>query len=532
LSVSVFSTPALFADKPAERTQVLDTMKRATRFMVEKVSCQGGYVWSYLPDFSRRWGELEARPSQIWIQPPGTGSMGHLFLDAYHATGDEYYYSAAEKVAEALMAGQHPSGGWNYLVDFAGPDSLREWYATIGKNAWRLEEFQHYCGNATFDDGGTSECAKFFLRLYLEKHDAKYRPPLERVLKFVLDSQYPSGGWPQRYPLCKGEDSSLEYSAYLTFNDDVSSGNIEFLLLCHQALPELGLREAILRAMNVFVISQGKPPQSGWGLQCDPVTFEPMGARSYEPKALATHTTAQNVEQLMRFYEMTGDPAFLAGVPAALAWLDAVRVNSDAAPYAQGRSHPTFVELGTNQPLYLHRAGSNVQNGRYFTDHDPRHTIGHYASFRFIDTEALRKRFQKLRQLDPDALRKKSPLAEKASPAPLPRFFVLARSRSSDLNSPLGEESSSTNLPSRVDRICHSLNAAGYWPTPLHMTSHAYRAEGPKEMVTGDFGESRVGDETDTSPYMSSESVQGISTGAYIQRMATLIEWVDQNQLR
>ena len=71
---------------------MLETMKRATTFMVEKVSTNGGYVWSYLPDLSRRWGEMEARPTMIWIQPPGTATMGHLFLDAYHATGDEYYY--------------------------------------------------------------------------------------------------------------------------------------------------------------------------------------------------------------------------------------------------------------------------------------------------------------------------------------------------------------------------------------------------------------------------------------------------------
>ncbi len=54
--------------------------------------------------------------------------MGHLFLDAYHATGDDYYYRAAEQVASALMRAQHPSGGWNYIADFAGEASLKDWY--------------------------------------------------------------------------------------------------------------------------------------------------------------------------------------------------------------------------------------------------------------------------------------------------------------------------------------------------------------------------------------------------------------------
>ncbi len=118
---------------------------------------------------------MEAYPSMIWIQPPGTATVGHLFLDVYHATGDEYYYEAAREVALSLIAAQHPSGGWNYLHDFAGEESIRRWYDTIGKNGWRLEEFHHYYGNATFDDAGTAEASQFLLRMYLEKRDERIR---------------------------------------------------------------------------------------------------------------------------------------------------------------------------------------------------------------------------------------------------------------------------------------------------------------------------------------------------------------------
>ena len=40
-------------------------MLRSTRYMVEQVSTNGGYVWYYLPDFSRRWGEMEAYKTMI-----------------------------------------------------------------------------------------------------------------------------------------------------------------------------------------------------------------------------------------------------------------------------------------------------------------------------------------------------------------------------------------------------------------------------------------------------------------------------------
>ena len=186
---------------PVSRERVLETMKRATRFMMDTVSYRGAFVWNYLPDFSRSWGEMEAKPTMGWVQSPGTPGIGHLLLDAYHATGDEYYYEAAEKVAGALIWAQLPCGGWNYCFDFAGEASLKDWYNTIGKNGWRLEEFQHYYGNATFDDAATPEAANFILRMYVEKYDPKYKPTLDKAIGFVLESQYPIGGWPQRYPL-------------------------------------------------------------------------------------------------------------------------------------------------------------------------------------------------------------------------------------------------------------------------------------------------------------------------------------------
>ena len=113
-----------------------DAMLRATKYMVEKVSTNGGYVWYYTPDLSRRWGEMEAYKTMIWVQDAGTVSMGHLFLDAYEVTNNEYYYDAAAKAASALIWGQSHEGGWNYMIDFAGDRSLKEWYNTIGKNGW------------------------------------------------------------------------------------------------------------------------------------------------------------------------------------------------------------------------------------------------------------------------------------------------------------------------------------------------------------------------------------------------------------
>ena len=493
-------------------------MKRATTFMVEKVSTRGGYVWSYLPDLSRRWGELEARDTMIWVQPPGTPTMGHLFLDAYHATGDEHYYRAAANAADALVAGQLPSGGWNYLIDVAGPASQRDWYATVGKNAWRLEEFQHDWGNGTFDDGGTAESAELLLRLYLEKREPRFKAALDKAVQMVLDSQYPVGAWPQRYPL-KNEFShhgKPDYTSFLTFNDDVTAGNIDFLSKCYQALGDPRLSDAIRRGMDSFLVTLQPAPQAGWALQYTP-ELKPAGARTYEPTSLVTHTTAANVAHLLEYYRLTGDAKFLARVPEVLDWLDAVKLPADVVAVAGGRSHPTFVEVGTNQPLYVHRRGSNVMNGEYYVDRDPRKTLAHYGSFRQIDVARLRRDYLEAKALSPESLQKASPLA--AAPwkaTPLPRYFVA------------DSQGSRATTPDRVAIVLASLDEQGRWLSELGTTSHPYRGDGPREPAPGDFSQTQVGDQTDTSPYRV-EHLLGISTQAYIRNMSELIRYVRED---
>ncbi len=496
--------PAAPSVAPA-KTEVIAAMKKATTFMVEKVAYRGGYVWAYLPDLSRRWGEIEARDTQIWIQPPGTPTMGHLFLDAYHATKDEFYYQAAEQVAGALIWGQHPAGGWNYVVDFGGDRSLRNWYGTVGKNAWRLEEFQHYYGNATFDDGGTAEASKFLLRLYVEKLDPKYKPALDRAIQFVIDSQYPIGTWPQRYPEVPGETPAGQksYTAYHTFNDDVAGENIDFLVMCYQALGDPRVLEPITRAMNAFVVMQQGQPQPGWGLQYS-LDLAVAGARSYEPRALVTHTSARNIEQLIRFYYLTGDTRFLARIPEALDWLEKLTLPPGVAP--RGRTHPTFVELGTNEPLYVHREGSNVVSGRYFVNKDPNNTLGHYSSFRAIDVAGLRAQYERAKATPPAEATKGSPLIAGTGALPLPRYFAVQPPR---------------NAPAARD-IVKGLNDEGYWPAKLGMNTYPYRADSTATVAPGSFATTMVGDTSDTSPF-GDDTLVGISIEAYIRNMSVLI---------
>lgn len=519
--------PLTLAGKPKSLdSQILETMKKATVYMMDSVSYNGGFVWNYLPDFSRRWGEMEAKPTMAWTQAPGTPQVGNLLLDAYHATGDEYYYEAACKVADALIWGQLECGGWNYVFDFAGEASLRDWYSTVGYGGWRLEEFRHYYGNATFDDSCTTTCAKFLLRMYVEKYDAKFRPALDKAVSFVLESQYPVGGWPQRYPLMYNHPfmGKADYSSFITLNDDVIPEATDFLLQCYQSLGRPGLKEPILRAMYLIITLQQGAPYAGWSDQYTVDDLKPAHARSYEPRSVNTGTTVAMIRQLMEYYRLTGDTRFLSGIPAALDFLDSERLpDSEVAKWERKTQNPDaflvprFVDPDSGKPLYVHRKGSNTYNGQYYTDQNISNTIGHYSSASWVDTKALRKQYEELKNAPVEEVTAGSPLTEKGL-VPLKKYYT-------ELRLPKGQTVSEQD----VKDIISGLDSEGRWLTQLKNTSNPYKCGASSEQSNETkYMRTNVGDEYDTSPYRCEEEQMCISTGDYITKMATLIRFIDK----
>ena len=209
----------------------------------------------------------------------------------------------------------------------------------------------------------------------------------------------------------------------------------------------------------------------------------------------------------MRFYRLTGESRFLARIPEALDWLQAVALPAGVG--RRGDTHPTFVEIGTNKPLYVHRKGSNVVNGKYYVDYDPARTPSHYSAFRRLDVAGLRTQYEQLRAMSQAEATAGSSLLAGTGAMPLERFYVPARG----------------NGPTVPDAVA-GLNAQGYWPARLGLNSHPFTRQGSMAMPTGDFSQAHVGDDTDTSPFPD-DTLMGISTAAYIRHMGVLIRAVD-----
>ena len=505
--------------------EVEQTMRRATQYMMDVASYKGGFVWNYLPDYSRQWGELEAWRTMVWLQSPGTPDIGQVLLDAYHVTGDEYYYDSACKVARCIIHGQQPSGGWNYMFDYESEETTKRWYATIGRQAWRLEEFQHYYGNATFDDEATMHSAEFLLRIYLEKKDPEFHAALQRAIGFFLKSQYENGGWPQRYPLMYDHPfrGQADYSSFITINDDVMPRNIDFLIQCYTSLGMEELREPILRAMYCMRDLQQPLPLAGWADQYSVKDRKPAHARSYEPRAVNTGTTVAMIRQMVEFYKMTGDKSFLQGIPNAIRFLERQQLPDEwvsmlgRRPLGEGDIFlPRFINPDNGKPMYVHRKGSNVVNGEYYTDSIPQGTIAHYSSFYSANPEALRQLLRETEALDAKQLQENSPLKQAATSGPQECYY----------RRPMGVRRQ-FGMPS-VDAVISSLDEQGRWLTVFNQISNPYQpipSTMPASSEDRSYAQKMVGDEYDTSPY-ENRSVKGISTRTYIWNMVMLMNYL------
>jgi PelA/Pel-15E family pectate lyase len=305
------------------------------------IATRGGYVWEYTLDLKRRWGEGEATESQIWVQPPGTPSVGMALLRAWQATGDPLLRQAAEAAGDALIWGQLECGGWAYSIDFS-PEGEKRWYYRHLKGTQGLDtaKLRNY---GTFDDDTSQSATSLLIALSSSTKEYRFREASEYALEFMLRAQYPNGGWPQVFPPKGLEDG---YWNYYTFNDGAINDVIRVMLEAWRAYGERKYLEAAKRGGDFIILSQGKPPQAGWAQQYN-MALEPAWARKFEPPSWCSAVAARNIRTLVALYLETGDERYLRPIPAAIEWLNASAIGD--GKWAR------FYEIGTNRPLYFTR---------------------------------------------------------------------------------------------------------------------------------------------------------------------------------
>jgi len=447
LLIAALTVSHAHAADAALRARADDGLRRAVRFFVDRVSTEGGYLWRYSEDLAKREGEGKASATTVWVQPPGTPSVGLALLQAYRDTQDRYYLEAACKAGHCLVRGQLKSGGWDYRIEFS-PKAR-------GAYAYRFEPApgKQNRNLTTLDDNNTQEALRFLVELdeALAFGDAKIHEAAQYALTKLLAAQYPNGAWPQRFDAppdpatCPVKKASYpeswsrtypqpKYYADYTFNDEVMGDMVRTLLVAARVYGDSRFRHAALRTGDFILLAQMPEPQPGWAQQYD-LDMHPAWARKFEPPSITGGESQDAVRTLLAIYAETGDRKYLEPIPRALAYY-----RRSLLP--DGRL-ARFYELRTNKPLYFTRQDYQLT----YSDADmPTHysfKIGNWLP-------GVESAYERLSSLSPEKLRAHR---ESASARPGRRA---------------GRPSRATE--ERVGKVLSTLDALGRWveDQPLH----------------------------------------------------------------
>jgi PelA/Pel-15E family pectate lyase len=262
-----------------------------------------------------------------------TGNPVHAIVDNYTSwlskAADPAAALAADRAkADNVITWQMPHGGfWKDPAWYATP-----WDGTAKRSGWFGADGVEL---GTIDNQATVTEIMFLADVYRRSGKSQYRKSARKALDFLLNMQYPSGGYPQVYPARPNS-----YSNHVTFNDDAM---VRVLVLFDHAQQRKApldgnvfsdeqlarLPGALERAVEFILqaqIVQGGVP-TVWCAQHDPVTHAPRGARSYELPSKSGAESARVVQFLMTRPQTT---RIEAAARAALGWYrDPMTQNAD-----------------------------------------------------------------------------------------------------------------------------------------------------------------------------------------------------------
>jgi hypothetical protein len=367
--VAVLFAAPLFAQDAALKTDATKALKSAATFYREKAASHGGYVYFYSLDLKDRWGEGKASPDILFVQPPGTPTVGMAYLAAHAATGDAFYLDAARETAECLVYGQLQSGGWTQTIHYVKANRWGKYRNGKG-GAWNV---------SSLDDDQTQAALTCLIRTdaalgfkHKEIHEAA-----EYGLNALLKAQFANGGFPQvwqgpahdegavkaSFPKgdWKTEGKLKNYYDHYTLNDGLAGTVAELLVVAHEVYKDEKYTKALAKLGDFLILAQMPDPQPGW---CQQYNFDmvPIWARKFEPPAVSGWESQDAMNTLVRIARVTGDKKYLEPIPPALKYF---------AKHVKDGTVPRFIEFGTDKPLYMDAA--------YQLTYDPANAPTHYG---------------------------------------------------------------------------------------------------------------------------------------------------------
>ncbi|HEV8428844.1 MAG TPA: pectate lyase [Pyrinomonadaceae bacterium] len=295
-------------------------------------------------------------------------AVGTIAWADAHSKADEWYASAeALRIADNVVLYQRNSGGWPKNIDMGKPFDESERPALLA---------QKKENDSTIDNGATYTQLSFLARVYTKHPQERHREVFLKGFDFLLQAQYPNGGWPQFYPDLSG------YYKHITYNDDAMIGVLKLLRDVAAAKPNYTFVDEARRAKAASAVARGidcilktqvivNGHRTVWCAQHDEVTFAPAPARKFEVASLSGGESVGIVRFLMSLKEPS--PAVVDAIQSAMAWFEQTQLKgikwierTDASqpggidrvvvkdPEA-GPIWARFYEIGTNRPVFVGR---------------------------------------------------------------------------------------------------------------------------------------------------------------------------------
>jgi PelA/Pel-15E family pectate lyase len=267
---------------------------------------------------------------------------------------DAVWYGTAEArhIADVIVSFQTPAGGWSKNLDMSGAPRVRAQSYTpdnLSKHPG-AEDFDtprdpHWNYVGTLDNDATNTELHFLVLVSGATPDASgepYRASFLRGIRYLLEAQFPNGGWPQVWPLEGG------YHDAITFNDNAVTESAETLNAVAEGMGSYAFVPTELRrstrmaadhALDCILATQVmvKGKRRVWAQQHDALTLAPVAGRNYEPAALSSGESSDVLMFLMGLPHPS--PAVIAAVHAGVAWLKAAAITGQE--WVGGRGTPS-----------------------------------------------------------------------------------------------------------------------------------------------------------------------------------------------
>ncbi|MEJ2545926.1 MAG: pectate lyase [Calditrichaceae bacterium] len=216
-------------------------------------------------------------------------------------------------IADNLIAYQNIDGGWPKNIDWLAilkPDSV-------------INNLSERYRQSTFDNINTYPQIEYLAETFMQSGIEKYRLAAVKGLNFILNQEYPKGGW-------RGWDANV-----ITFNDGVMTGIMNLLLDIEQGDKKYEwidkelrnrLSQAYQRGLKVIIKSQIiiNGERTAWCQQHDFETYSPVQGRSYEHPSVTARESCDVILFLMRI--SNPDSSIITAIESAVNWLQKVQI--------------------------------------------------------------------------------------------------------------------------------------------------------------------------------------------------------------